>query len=51
MVADGADRAGLNQLNRIDREVQSLIEQAVAEAKSAPPPTEADLLTDVYASY
>jgi TPP-dependent pyruvate/acetoin dehydrogenase alpha subunit len=39
------------QLEEIDGEVKSLIEQAVAEAKSAPPPTEADLLTDVYASY
>jgi pyruvate dehydrogenase E1 component alpha subunit len=39
------------QLEAIDREVRSLIEQAVAEAKSAPPPTEADLLTDVYATY
>jgi acetoin:2,6-dichlorophenolindophenol oxidoreductase subunit alpha len=39
------------QLETIDREVKSLIEQAVAEAKSAPPPTEADLLTDVYATY
>jgi TPP-dependent pyruvate/acetoin dehydrogenase alpha subunit len=40
-----------DQLEAIDREVVSLIEQAVAEAKSAPPPTEADLMTDVYASY
>ncbi len=39
------------QLDEIDREVKGLIEQAVAEAKAAPPPTEADLLTDVYASY
>jgi TPP-dependent pyruvate/acetoin dehydrogenase alpha subunit len=39
------------QLDAIDREVKSLIEQAVAEAKAAPPPTEADLMTDVYASY
>ncbi|HEU0223795.1 MAG TPA: thiamine pyrophosphate-dependent dehydrogenase E1 component subunit alpha [Paracoccaceae bacterium] len=39
------------QLDAIDREVKSLIEQSVAEAKAAPPPTEADLLTDVYASY
>jgi TPP-dependent pyruvate/acetoin dehydrogenase alpha subunit len=40
-----------DQLEAIDREVKSLIEQAVAEAKAAPPPTEADLLTDVYATY
>ena len=39
------------QLDEIEAEVKSLIEQAVAEAKAAPPPTEADLLTDVYASY
>jgi len=40
-----------DQLDAIDNEVKSLIEQALAEAKAAPPPTEADLLTDVYASY
>jgi acetoin:2,6-dichlorophenolindophenol oxidoreductase subunit alpha len=39
------------QLDTIDREVKSLIEQTLAEAKAAPPPTEADLLTDVYATY
>ena len=39
------------QLDELDREVKSLIEQAVAEAKASPAPTEADLLTDVYASY
>ncbi len=39
------------QLETIDREIKSLIEQTVAEAKAAPPPTEADLLTDVYATY
>ena len=39
------------QLDTIDREVKSLIEQTLAEAKAAPPPTAADLLTDVYASY
>jgi pyruvate dehydrogenase E1 component alpha subunit len=40
-----------DQLEQIDQEVKSFIEQALAEAKAAPPPTEADLLTDVYASY
>ena len=30
---------------------QELIDQALAAAKAAPAPTEADLLTDVYASY
>ena len=39
------------QLEAIDGEVKSLIGQALAEAKAAPPPTEADLLTDVYATY
>jgi len=39
------------QLDAIDGEVKSLIEQALARAKAASPPTEADLLTDVYASY
>jgi TPP-dependent pyruvate/acetoin dehydrogenase alpha subunit len=40
-----------DQLDTIDQEVKSFIEQALAEAKAAPPPTEADLLTDVYAAY
>ncbi len=40
-----------SQLDEIEREVKSLVEQALAEAKSAPPPSEADLLTDVYLSY
>ncbi len=39
------------QLDAIDGEIKSLIEQTVIEAKAAPPPTEADLMTDVYASY
>ncbi|MCP5152877.1 MAG: thiamine pyrophosphate-dependent dehydrogenase E1 component subunit alpha [Ectothiorhodospiraceae bacterium] len=39
------------ELTAIDREVLDLIEQAVAEAKAAPLPTAADLLTDVYVSY
>jgi TPP-dependent pyruvate/acetoin dehydrogenase alpha subunit len=39
------------QLNQIDSEVAGLIEEAVVEAKAAPKPTEADLLTDVYVSY
>jgi TPP-dependent pyruvate/acetoin dehydrogenase alpha subunit len=39
------------QLDAIEAEVESLIEQTLAEAKAAPPPTEADLLTDVYATY
>jgi pyruvate dehydrogenase E1 component alpha subunit len=40
-----------HQLNEIDNEVARLIEEAVAEAKAAPKPTEADLTTDVYLRY
>ena len=40
-----------HQLNEIDNEVARLIEEAVAEAKAAPKPTEADLTTDVYVRY
>ena len=39
------------QLDEIDKEAGRIIDQALAAAKAAPPPTEADLLTDVYASY
>jgi TPP-dependent pyruvate/acetoin dehydrogenase alpha subunit len=39
------------QLDAIDDEIKSYIEQVLAEAKAAPPPSEADLLTDVYVSY
>ncbi len=38
-------------LDSIDREVGRLIEDAVAEARAAPPPQAQDVLTDVYASY
>lgn len=38
-------------LDEIDREVAALIEHAVQEAKAAPLPGPADLLTDVYVSY
>jgi pyruvate dehydrogenase E1 component alpha subunit len=40
-----------SDLNSIDKEVNALIEKAVAEAKAAPLPTLADLLTDVYVKY
>ncbi len=40
-----------SQLEEIDREVLDLIDDAVREAKSAPPPAAEDLLTDVYLSY
>ncbi|MCS6780743.1 MAG: thiamine pyrophosphate-dependent dehydrogenase E1 component subunit alpha [Geminicoccaceae bacterium] len=39
------------ELDRIDREVAQLIDRATVEAKAAPMPSEADLLTDVYVSY
>jgi acetoin:2,6-dichlorophenolindophenol oxidoreductase subunit alpha len=39
------------QLDKIDNEIKSYIEQTLVEAKAAPPPSEADLLTDVYVSY
>ena len=38
-------------LTAVDTEISALIERAVAEAKAAPPPSEADLLTDVYVRY
>jgi acetoin:2,6-dichlorophenolindophenol oxidoreductase subunit alpha len=39
------------QLDDIDRGVEDLIERSVASAKAAPAPTEADLMTNVYARY
>ena len=39
------------QLDDIDSEVVALIDSAVAEAKEAPPPAAADLMTHVYNSY
>ena len=38
-------------LDAVDAEVATLIDKAVDEAKTAPLPTEADLLTDVYVRY
>ncbi|MFI5605696.1 thiamine pyrophosphate-dependent dehydrogenase E1 component subunit alpha [Amycolatopsis sp. NPDC051903] len=38
-------------LDRVDAEVAKLIDEAVAEAKTAPKPTRTDLETDVYVSY
>jgi pyruvate dehydrogenase E1 component alpha subunit len=40
-----------SDLDVIDAEVTTMIDRAVAEAKAAPVPTEADLLTDVYVRY
>jgi len=39
------------ELDAVDREVLALIDEAVAAARAAPPPTEADLMTDVYVAY
>ena len=39
------------QLDAVDAEVTSLIDEAVDEAKAAPPPPAEELLTDVYVSY
>ena len=38
-------------LDAVDAEVGALIDRVVGEAKAAPLPTEADLLTDVYVRY
>ena len=38
-------------LDAVDAQVGALIDRAVDEAKAAPLPTEADLLTDVYVRY
>jgi len=49
VTADGALAA--TELDAIDSEVAALIDRAVAAARAAAPPTEADMLTDVYVSY
>jgi TPP-dependent pyruvate/acetoin dehydrogenase alpha subunit len=38
-------------LDQIDRDIARLIDTAVIDAKDAPPPVAADLLTDVYKTY
>jgi TPP-dependent pyruvate/acetoin dehydrogenase alpha subunit len=38
-------------LEEIDASVKTLIDDAVREAKAAPDPTAADVLTDVYVKY
>jgi pyruvate dehydrogenase E1 component alpha subunit len=47
--ADGSVAAAA--LQAIDAEVSALIDRAVAEAKAAAPPVEADLYSDVYITY
>jgi acetoin:2,6-dichlorophenolindophenol oxidoreductase subunit alpha len=39
------------QLDEIDREIGARIDRSVSDAKGAPLPSDADLLTDVYATY
>ncbi|AOY95238.1 ABC transporter substrate-binding protein [Cupriavidus sp. USMAA2-4] len=46
-----AEALSAAELEAIDREVAALIEHAVQEAKAAPQPGPADLLTDVYVRY
>jgi pyruvate dehydrogenase E1 component alpha subunit len=38
-------------LDAVDSEVGALIDRAVASASAAPPPSDSELLTDVYVSY
>lgn len=49
MRADGG--LGDAELDAIDAESLALVDRIVAEAKAAPPPSEADLCTDVYINY
>jgi pyruvate dehydrogenase E1 component alpha subunit len=54
LFADRVVSAGLvdkEELEKIDEQVRTLIDEAVEEAKAAPDPKEKDLLTDVYVSY
>ncbi len=54
LFADRVTSAGLvdkGELEKIDEEVKTLIDEAVEEAKAAHDPKENDLLTDVYVSY
>ena len=46
-----ANYLSISDLEKIDKEISILIDEAFDEAKKAPPPTEADLLTDVYVNY
>jgi TPP-dependent pyruvate/acetoin dehydrogenase alpha subunit len=39
------------EFDKMDRQIADLIEEAVDEAKAAPLPTQAELLTDVYVAY
>ena len=47
----GAGAIKQSELDAIDRQARELVDRAVQEAKAAPGPTAADLLTDVYVRY
>ena len=54
LFARRATAAGLldeAEMAHVDEQVRALIDEAVAEAKAAPPPHQSDLLTDVYVGY
>jgi pyruvate dehydrogenase E1 component alpha subunit len=40
-----------DELHKIDAEVDALVEEATVEAKTAPPVSVSELLTDIYISY
>ena len=46
-----AEALTTDELRAVDAQVKALIDDAVAQAKAAPLPDAADLLTDVYVSY
>ncbi|MBN3791580.1 thiamine pyrophosphate-dependent dehydrogenase E1 component subunit alpha [Burkholderia sp. Ac-20353] len=46
-----AEALTVDELRAVDAQVKELIDDAVAQAKAAPLPDAADLLTDVYVSY
>jgi pyruvate dehydrogenase E1 component alpha subunit len=48
---DADRRVPAAELDAIDAEVLAVIDRAVAEARAAPAPVEADLYTDVYIHY
>lgn len=49
--AAGMDGLSADALDQIDRDVLALIDEAVSEAKAAPPPDAGEIETDVYAQY
>ena len=49
--ASSLDKISIDDLDNIDAEIAKLIDQAVDEARQAPPPKPEDVLTDVYVSY